>query len=262
MDTTQAFWWFIFNKDQLLLKKKNGTYTIPCEKKPPIIDETAVVYNIATLDGYPCQTFAITDSPENDEQYVMVGLRESYINIPHEQFAIAGKARQILHFNCHTRFCAVCGNPTVQITPIFRQCPACKEEYYPPIAIAILALVRKGDSVLLVHAHNFKGNFHGLVAGFLETGETLEECVQREILEETGLKVKNVVYFGNQPWAFPSGLMVGFIADYESGEITLQTDELSHGAFYTKDTLPELPGKISLARKMIDWWIENNVCNQ
>ena len=96
------------------------------------------------------------------------------------------------------------------------------------------------------------------MAGFLEAGETLEQCVQREVLEETGLKVKNITYFGNQPWPYPSGLMIGFIADYESGEIKLQEDELSAGAFYSKENLPEIPRKLSIARKLIDWWLENN----
>lgn len=115
----------------------------------------------------------------------------------------------------------------------------------------------KKNSLLLVHARNFKGTFNSLVAGFLETGETLEECVAREVKEETGLNVKNITYFGNQPWPYPSGLMVGFIADYAGGEINLQDEELSSGDFYTRDNLPELPRKLSLARKMIDWWIEH-----
>ena len=104
----------------------------------------------------------------------------------------------------------------------------------------------------------FKGTFNSLVAGFLETGENLEECVAREVMEETQLKIKNISYFGSQSWPYPSGLMVGFIADYESGKIELQDDELSSGAFYTRDNLPELPHKLSLARKMIDWWLEQN----
>ena len=120
-----------------------------------------------------------------------------------------------------------------------------------------MELIRKGKEILLVHARNFKGTFNSLVAGFLETGETLEECVAREVKEETGLDVKNITYFANQPWPYPSGLMVGFIADYAGGELTLQDEELSSGAFYTRDNLPELPRKLSLARKMIDWWIEN-----
>ena len=96
--------------------------------------------------------------------------------------------------------------------------------------------------------------FYGLVAGFLEAGETLEECVEREVMEETGLRIKNITYFGSQPWPYPSGLMAGFVADYAGGEIKLQNEELSAGAFYRRDNLPELPTKPSIARRMIDWW--------
>ena len=123
-----------------------------------------------------------------------------------------------------------------------KKCPECGNEMYPPVSTAIIVLIRKGKEILLVHARNFRGTFHGLVAGFLETGETLEQCVEREVMEETGLRVKNITYFGSQPWPYPSGLMVGFIADYESGKIKLQADELSSGAFYSKDDLPKYPG--------------------
>jgi len=161
-------------------------------------------------------------------------------------------------FRYHSRFCPVCGTPMEQQTPIMKKCPECGNEMYPPVSTAIIVLIRKGKEILLVHARNFRGTFHGLVAGFLETGETLEQCVEREVMEETGLRVKNITYFGSQPWPYPSGLMVGFIADYESGEIKLQADELSSGAFYSKDNLPEIPRKLSIARKLIDWWLENN----
>ncbi|KAA6350357.1 NADH pyrophosphatase [termite gut metagenome] len=261
MNITQPSLWFIFYKDQLLLERKNGTYNVPCEKEIPVTCETATIHDVATFNDYSCRTFAITNLPENNEQYVPISLRESYNYLPDSHFSIASKARKILHFDTHNRFCPVCSASLIRITSIFKQCPACREEFYPSIAVAILALVRKDDSILLVHAHNFKGKFQSLVAGFLETGETLEECVQREVLEETGLKIKNITYFDNQPWPFPSSLMVGFIADYESGEIKLQNEELSFGAFYTKNNLPELPGKPSLAKKMIDWWIETKQRN-
>ncbi|KAA6333660.1 NADH pyrophosphatase [termite gut metagenome] len=256
MDTTQPSLWFLFYKDQLLLERKNGIYTIPFEKEIPITCEISTIHDITTFNNYPCRALTVINPPENNGQYAPISLRESYNYLPYNHFTIASKAYEILYFDTYNRFCPVCGVPLIRITSIFKQCPACKKEVYPSIAVAILALVRKDDSVLLVHAHNFKGKFQSLVAGFLETGETLEECVQREVLEETGLKIKNITYFDNQPWAFPSNLMVGFIADYDSGEIMLQHEELSFGAFYTKNNLPELPGKPSLARKMIDWWIE------
>ena len=188
----------------------------------------------------------------------MTGLRASYDFIPLKQYHTAGKAFEILHWDQHSRFCPVCGTKTEMKDTIMKKCPACGNEMYPSISAAILVLVRKEDSLLLVHARNFKGTFYSLVAGFLETGETLEECVMREVKEETGLDIKNITYFGNEPWPYPSGLMVGFIADYAGGEISLQDEELSSGAFYTRENLPELPHKLSLARKMIAWWIKNN----
>ena len=113
--------------------------------------------------------------------------------------------------------------------------------------------------MLLVHARNFRGTFKGLVAGFLEPGETLEECVRREVMEETGLTIKNLKYFGSQPWPYPSGIMIGYSAEYESGTVRLQDEELSTGAFYHKDRLPELPKKLSIARRLIDAWLEGKL---
>ena len=214
--------WFIFYKDNILLEKRNGKHTIPNEYDSLIPTlPNVIVHEVASLDGIVCKTLSLDHPVEESDRY-----------------------------------CPACGIKTIQTTPICKQCPQCKQEYYPAIATAIIVLIRKDDSILLVHARNFRGTFHGLVAGFLETGETLEECVKREVMEETGLTINNITYFGNQPWPYPSGLMVGFTADYVSGEIKLQDEELSSGAFYTKDNLPELPRKLSMARRLIDHWLE------
>lgn len=257
MNSQSPTWWFVFYNDQVLLEKKDNAYTIPCLTEAPIALNGHTIHDLAPLNGCPCKT-AATDAPvEENDRYLMVELRSIYDHIPRIQFGMAGKAREILYWDKTSTYCPVCGAQTRQFMPIAKKCPECGYEMFPNIATAILALVRKGNSVLLVRAHNFRSSFYGLVAGFLETGEALEECVKREVMEETNLVVDNITYFGNQPWPFPSGLMVGFIADYVSGEIKLQDEELSEAAFYTADNLPELPRKLSLARKMIDWWIDD-----
>lgn len=255
MSNVNNVYWFIFFNDQLLLQKKGETYTIPYSINPPVPVKN--VLEVSLLEDMPACTTSAVDTPlEETAEYLPMGLRASYDYLDPVLHKIAGKAYELIYWDQHSRFCPSCGTKTVMQTTISKQCPNCKYEIYPVVSPAILVLIRKGDAILLVHARNFRGSFYGLVAGFLETGETLEECVRREVMEETGLEINNITYFGNQPWPYPSNLMVGFIADYVSGTIRLQDEELSEGAFFTKDNLPELPRKLSLARKMIDWWLE------
>ena len=254
MSNVNNVYWFIFFNDQLLLQKKGETYTIPYSINPPVPVKN--VLEVSLLEDMPACTASVDTPLEETAEYLPMGLRASYDYLDPVLHKIAGKAYELIYWDQHSRFCPSCGTKTVMQTTISKQCPNCKYEIYPVVSPAILVLIRKGDAILLVHARNFRGSFDGLVAGFLETGETLEECVRREVMEETGLEINNITYFGNQPWPYPSNLMVGFIADYVSGTIRLQDEELSEGAFFTKDNLPELPRKLSLARKMIDWWLE------
>lgn len=254
MSNVNNVYWFIFFNDQLLLQKKGETYTIPYSINPPVPVKN--VLEVSLLEDMPACTASVDTPLEETAEYLPMGLRASYDYLDPVLHKIAGKAYELIYWDQHSRFCPSCGTKTVMQTTISKQCPNCKYEIYPVVSPAILVLIRKGDAILLVHARNFRGSFYGLVAGFLETGETLEECVRREVMEETGLEINNITYFGNQPWPYPSNLMVGFIADYVSGTIRLQDEELSEGAFFSKDNLPELPRKLSLARKMIDWWLE------
>ena len=245
--------WFLFFKDKILLKKeKDNRYTIPVGSMPPIPIKNS--FKVLFDQNIQAQAAYLDKAYPEDEQYIQIGLRASWDYLPLKWYKRAGKAHQLVHWDRNSRFCPACGTPMNWHTTISKFCTKCQKETYPIITPAIIVLIRKGNEVLLVHARNFKGNFHGLVAGFLEGGETLEQCVLREVMEETGLSINHLSYFGSQPWPYPSGIMVGFFADYVSGEIKLQDDELSTGSFFTKDSLPELPSELSIARRMIEWW--------
>ena len=186
-----------------------------------------------------------------------IPLRASYDVLPLSHYLMAGKARELMHFDDTVRYCSVCGAPMRWNTDISKVCQSCEREVWPSIATAIIVLITRGDEVLLVRARNFRRPYYGLVAGFLETGETLEECVRREVKEETNLEVKNIRYFGNQPWPYPSGQMVGFTAEYAGGELCVQDEELTDANFFHRDHLPEIPHKLSMARMLIDAWLES-----
>lgn len=256
----QAYW-FVFCKDELLLQKcADGTCTIPYSEEPPVrLAEWNTVHRIEPLGECACRAVRIDAPVVEDGQYKMMGLRASYDVLPRELYLRAGKGEEILYWDANTKFCGVCGAPMRLHTDISKRCTNCGKEVWPQLATAIIVLVRRGNSILLVHAHNLKGKYYGLVAGFVETGETLEECVRRELMEETGIKVRNIRYFGSQPWPYPCGLMIGFYADYAEGELRLQRSEIACGDWFSRDALPAIPGKVSMARMLIDAWLEGRL---
>lgn len=254
-------YWFVFFRDNLLLQSLDGERsTVPCQEEPPVpLTEWNVVRTYTELCGLPCKVVEVDHPLPEGSPYEFVGLRASYSRLEEDIYLKAGKGAEILYWDRNTRFCGVCGAPMKMHTVISKRCTACGKEVWPQLATAIIVLIRRDDRILLVHAHNFKGSFHGLVAGFVETGETLEECVEREVLEETSLHIKNIRYFGSQPWPYPCGLMIGFYADYVSGEIRLQRKELASGGWFGRDNLPEIPAKLSMARMLIDAWLEHRI---
>lgn len=250
---------FVFCKGDIMLEKcPDGTYTIPyCEEAPTEVKLWTNVMSVFPPDGEEVKTYRI-DAPVTDNpRYEMCGLRQSYYKLSESLYLTAGKCEELLYWDQNTQFCGVCGGHTKMHTAISKRCEECGKEVWPQLSTAVIVLIHRGsDEVLLVHAKNFKGRFFGLVAGFVETGETLEQAVHREVMEETGLTITNLRYFGSQPWPYPCGLMVGFHADYVSGDIKLQRSELAAGAWFKKDNLPEIPEKLSIARRLIDDWLE------
>ncbi len=258
MNNNKICYWFVFCNDQLLLEKTTEGYSVPHQETEPIPhSEWTHIHELSLFDGETFYAYSIDTPITGNIQYEMVGLRATFSLIPHTLYLMAGKAQEIIYWDKNNRYCPVCGMPMKFHTEISKRCTVCGKEIWPTVATAIIVLVKKENKVLLVRARNFRGNYYGLVAGFVETGETLEECVQREVWEETGLRIKNIRYFGSQPWPYPCGLMVGFTADYAGGELKLQATELCTGDFFSKENLPDIPGKMSMARMLIDNWLEN-----
>jgi len=137
-----------------------------------------------------------------------------------------------------------------------KECPQCGLLHFPRLAPAIIVLIERGDQLLLARSRRFATGMYSVLAGFVEPGESLEEAVVREIKEEVSLSVKDIRYFGSQPWPFPHSLMIGFTATYAGGEISMEDEEIEDAGWFTVDRLPPLPGKISIARKLIDSFIE------
>ena len=173
-------------------------------------------------------------------------------------FMVAGTAQHLLHWAQSNRYCGHCGHKMGN-KPDERAkvCPACGNIVYPRISPATITAILRGDEILLAHNRNFDPGLHSLIAGFVEPGETLEQCVAREIHEEIGLHVTHIRYFSSQPWPFPDSLMTAFLADYDSGEITVDGVEIVSAGWYRADALPDVPGADSIAGKLIHWY-----CNQ
>ena len=242
--------YFVFCQSDLVLEKTADGYRIPTE----IPVEPKPWTSVMNVDGE--KAFRIDQPLLGNEHYEMCGLRQSYYRLTAEEYRKAGKCHELLYWDQNTKYCGVCGGLMHFDTDISKKCEHCGKEIWPQLATAIIVLIRKDNEVLLVHANSFRDDHYGLVAGFVETGETLEEAVYREVMEETGLHITNLRYFGSQPWPYPCGLMVGFTADYDSGKIHLQRSELSKGSWFDKDHLPHIPEKLSIARQLLDHWLE------
>lgn len=253
----QPTYWFVFISNTLLLQHDSMGYHVPCSENPPFpLKEWTPVQELSTLEGKPCMAYSLTTPPNDLDGYVTIGLRESWNVLPRPFYNMASKASELLYWDTNTHYCGVCGAPMKRVTSISKQCTHCGKEVWPQVSPAIIVRIRRGDKILLVHAKNFRrSEMYGLVAGFVETGETLEDCAVREVKEEVGLQINNIRYFGSQPWPYPCGIMIGFTADYVSGDLRLQEEELNNAGWFDRQHLPPIPDKMSIARRLIDDYI-------
>lgn len=251
--------WFVFNQSKLLVKFEDGACSLPDAGQ---IEAGGIApvnpLFFGRLGDRLCYAGSLDLEGPLPESFEWTDLRGLTGAIGEELFWIAGRANHLLDWDRSHRYCGSCGHPTVdKADERAKRCPACDLVNYPRLSPAVIMAVIKGDRILLARNKRFRAPFYSVLAGFVEPGETLEQCVAREVREEVGLSVGNIRYFGSQPWPFPNSLMVGFVADYAGGTIRVDNSELMEADWFTAQSLPALPLKISIARQLIDWFANN-----
>ena len=258
----ETSWWFVFAGHRLLVmvdpeKPKQATGV------PRVQDIRSLGFDILRehflgyLDGIACYAAEIAKETELADGYAAVNLRRLYGQIDDGLTRVAGRGVQIIDWDRNNQFCGRCGARTDIASDRAKVCPSCNLRAYPRLSPAVIMLIRRDDKLLLAHSNRHPAGFYSVLAGFAEPGETLEECVAREIKEEVGIEVKNITYFGSQPWPFPDSLMIGFMCDYAGGEINLEDDEIADADWYTIDNMPMMlpPSTISIAGQLIEAFI-------
>ena len=212
---------------------------------------------LGIMDGVFYSAIHVDDKTDIPDDTEFINVRFLYRTTDEDLFSLAGLGRQLADWDRTFRFCGRCGTRTENLPEErAKLCPFCGHISYPRISPAVICSVKKGNEILLARGVRFTQKVYSVLAGFVEPGETLEETVSREIMEETGISVKDIKYFGNQPWPFSSSMMIAFTAEYESGEIKIDEKEILDAAWYSQDNLPMLPSPYSIARRLIKDFVE------
>lgn len=252
--------WFIFHDEKLVVRRNGSGYSIPLFSEVSTLGPSpAGSQYFGLIDGTPCFFAELPDAEALSEEFDCRGIFELLGAVENEPLLVAGCASQLIRWGRSHRYCGQCRKPTEdKADERARICRECGLTYYPRLSPAVIVAVVKDDRILLATSPRFRSDFWSVLAGFVEPGETPETCVAREVREEVGITVKNIRYFGSQPWPFPDSLMLGYTAEYDGGEITTDGAEISHAGWFSADDLPKIPPKLSIARSLIDWFVDNH----
>jgi NAD+ diphosphatase len=254
-------WWFVFIAHTLIVREEGGALSVP------FIQDLATLglqpireWYLGTLNGHHCYCAEVSENISLPKGMVSYGLRYLYGRIEESHHKIAMKASHIITWDSTDRFCSRCRAEMNRAKGMrAKECPGCGFLSFPRISPAVIVLIERENRVLLARVKRITAELYSVLAGFVEPGETLEEAAKREIEEEVGIRVKNIRYFGSQPWPFPDSLMIGFTAEYENGEIRIDETEISEAGWFDPEKLPAIPGKISIARQLIDWFVDTKL---
>jgi NAD+ diphosphatase len=240
----------VFHDDNILVASGNS-YALP---KADAVQDAEKLLGLHLVIGEH-DAWMLKEKPEISG-YEFLPLRRFFAFADEEAVRHASHAYHVLKWDRLNGFCGHCGGPMKdKEDELAKVCTLCGSIVYPRISPAVITLIRKGDSILLAHNAKYRAAMFSLIAGFVEAGETLEQTVARETREEVGIEINNIRYAASQPWPFPDSLMIGFTADYASGEIKPDAVEIMEAHWFTRDALPEIPLKGSLSRSLIDSWL-------
>ncbi len=248
---TEEDWLLIYHKGSVLCRFEDGMMCFPKVKE--IAGRELPITYLFTISGE--RFFLLKSDIEGLESYHWER-PEIFRSATPKYRGFAGiTGQQLDDWYRSNRFCGRCGAPMVpDHVERMVHCEKCNNMVYPKICPGVIVAVTDGERLLLTKYANRPGNVnYALVAGFTEIGETLEETVQREVMEEVGLKVKNIRYYKSQPWSFSSTLLCGFYCDVDgSREIRLDTNELAVAEWFERKDIPLENDGVSLTREMID----------
>lgn len=247
-------WWFVFRGNAMLVHRDETEVKLPFVAQPRDLGvEPLRTQYLGMLHGRHCFSAECDETAEPHDHLKWAGLRSLFGIIDDATFLLAGRAVQIMDWDRSHQFCGRCGTPTERKSgERSRVCPACGQTHYPRLAPVAMALVRRGPELLLARSPHFPPGMFSALAGFVEPGESIEECLVREVREEVGVEVDNLRYFASQPWPFPHSLMIAFHCDYVSGDIVPQEGEIEAADWFSRDRLPVLPHRLSIARRLIE----------
>ncbi|MEQ8693395.1 MAG: NAD(+) diphosphatase [Pseudomonadales bacterium] len=250
-------WYFVFTRGELVCSKAQGVpEPITADDFRWFDMEVSSKHFLGHYLNRPCWAVAAQGSVA--EGFITTGLRGLLGRTNQSLFYLAGRAQQIIEWHESHKFCGRCGEP-MQDHHIDRakQCGSCKLICYPRLSPSIIVLITKGKEMLLARNAAWPNGMYSTLAGFVEPGESVEQCLHREVFEEVGLRVKNLRYFGSQSWPFPNSLMLGFHAQYDSGEIVCQADEIADAQWFSADNLPQIPPKTAISGWLIEEFIQS-----
>lgn len=248
-------YFLIFHKDKLILQTN---YTPFVDVNPDLLSNGLRNHHqIGEWDGKSvCCAEWLSDDPI-PQQHTILPLKRAIERLTVEWYPFVARALAIIQWDNNNLFCGRCSHATIRVNHHFeKKCPACALLFYPRISPSVIVLIEKGDYLLMARSPHFAPGVFGLIAGFVEAGENLEETIHREVEEEVGLKIKALRYTGSQSWPFPDSLVIGFRAEYDSGELRVDHSELEVAGWYRYDDLPGYPStSVSIARKLIDQFV-------